>query len=677
MDIQLIKNDPYLKPFQDTILYRMERAKLKEKALKKSGKLADFANAHKYYGLTKTSNSWVYRDRLPAANEVYLIGNFCDWQIDERFRLHKNAKGDFELKLPKSKIKHLDLYRLYVKWEGGAGYRIPAYANRVVQDPSSYIFNAQVWDPEHPYIQKNPSPEKKESILIYEAHIGMSSEEGKVSSYTEFKDNVLPRIIKLGYDTIQLMAIQEHPYYGSFGYHVSGFYAVSSRQGTPDELKELIDEAHKHGIRIIMDIVHSHAVKNEVEGISRYDGTEYQFFHAGERGQHVAWDSRCFDYGKDDVLHFLLSNCKYWIEEYGFDGFRFDGVTSMLYLNHGLGQNFTTYYDYYNFNQDEDAITYLTLANRLIHQVNPNAVTIAEEMSGMPGLASPVKSGGLGFDYRLAMGIPDYWIKVIKEQKDENWHVGEIFYRLTDKRKDEKTINYSESHDQALVGDKTIIFRLADADMYYFMHLENRNMIIERAIALHKMIQLVTLATGQSGYLNFMGNEFGHPEWIDFPREGNGWSYHYARRQWSLADNTDLAYHYLNRFNTEIIHLFKSKQLLTEPIDLITDKAYDQVLIFKRSDYIFVFNFNPFTSFTNYGIEVDKGEYRIIINSDSENYLGYSRINTELPYKTVKAGEKDLLKLYIPTRTCFVLEKRNGRKKSNNPKAGRTIDSKQ
>ncbi len=483
MEINLIKNDPYLKPFEETILYRTEKAKQKEKALKKSGKLIDFANAHKYYGLHKTSGAWVYRDRLPAAKEVYLIGNFSDWQIDEGLRLHKNAKGDFELKLPKGKIKHLDLYRIYVKWEGGAGYRIPAYANRVVQDPDSYIFNAQVWDPENPYIQKYPAPEKKESILIYEAHIGMSSEEGKVSSYTEFKDYVLPRIIKLGYDTIQLMAIQEHPYYGSFGYHVSSFYAVSSRQGTPEELKELIDEAHKHGIRVIMDIVHSHAVKNEVEGISRYDGTEYQFFHAGERGQHVAWDSRCFDYGKDEVLHFLLSNCKFWLEEFGFDGFRFDGVTSMLYLNHGLGQNFTTYYDYFNFNQDEDAITYLTLANRLIHQVNPNAVTIAEEMSGMPGLASPVKSGGMGFDYRLAMGIPDFWIKIIKEQKDENWHVGEIFYRLTDKRKDEKTINYSESHDQALVGDKTIIFRLADADMYYFMHLENRNMIIERALS--------------------------------------------------------------------------------------------------------------------------------------------------------------------------------------------------
>jgi 1,4-alpha-glucan branching enzyme len=329
----------------------------------------------------------------------------------------------------------------------------------------------------------------------------------------------------------------------------------------------------------------------------------------------------------------------------------------MIYHNHGLGSNFTSYYDYYNFNQDEDALTYLTLANKLISQINPNAVTVAEEMSGMPGIASSIEDGGIGFDYRLAMGIPDYWIKTIKQQKDENWHVGEIFYRLTDKRKDEKTINYSESHDQALVGDKTIMFRLADADMYYFMHINNRNIIIDRALALHKIIQLVTLATAQNGYLNFMGNEFGHPEWIDFPREGNNWSYHYARRQWSLADNEGLVYYYLNRFNTEIIHLFKCKNLLSEEIKLISDKAYDQVLIFKRSRFIFVFNFNPFTSFPDYGFETEKGTYKIILNSDDEDYLGESRINTQIKYKTFLINSKNIVKIYIPARTCFVMEK--------------------
>ena len=657
MKIPLTENDPYLKPFEDIILEQLYYIGKKEKELIKDKSLSDFANAHNYFGLHKLKKGREYRDWLPNADEVWLIGNFSNWNISDKYKLTKNDKGEFYIKLDDNVLKHGDLYRLFVKWEGGGGDRIPAYAKRVVQDEQTKIFNAQVWDPPKPYKQKYKAPEKKEHIFIYEAHTGMASEEEKVATFKEFKENILPLIHSLGYDTIQLMAIQEHPYYGSFGYHVSNFFAVSSRFGTPDDLKELIDEAHKNGIRVIMDIVHSHAVKNEVEGLSKYDGTEYQYFHSGGRGLHSAWDSRCFDYGKNEVLHFLLSNCKFWIEEYGFDGFRFDGVTSMIYLNHGLGTDFTSYEDYYAGNNlDVDALCYLTLANKLIHEINPNAVTVAEEMSGLPGIASSLQDGGYGFDYRLAMGIPDFWIKTIKEQKDENWHVGNIFYRLTDKRKDEKTINYSESHDQALVGDKTIIFRLADADMYYFMQIQNMNIITERAVALHKMILLITSSTAQTGYLNFMGNEFGHPEWIDFPREGNNWSYHYARRQWSLAKNKDLAYYYLNSFNAEVIHLLKCKNITEKEIKLLSGKVYDQVLIFKRGDYIFVFNFNPFTSFTDYGFETEKGKYKIILNSDDETFLGHGRIDTEIIYKTTEVKGKNFLKVYIPTRTCFVME---------------------
>ncbi len=657
MSFSLINNDPYLKPYEDIILHRIKHLEIKENELTGGKSLSEFANAHHYFGLHKTKSERIYRDWLPNATEVWLVGDFSEWKLSDNFKLTKRKNGEFSIKLKSSVLKHGDLYRLYVKWEGGGGDRIPAYARRVVQDENTKIFNAQVWDPPKPYKQKHKPPEKKDSVFIYEAHIGMASEEGKVATFKEFKNNILPKIHSLGYDTIQLMAIQEHPYYGSFGYHVSNFFAVSSRFGTPEELKELIDEAHNIGIRVIMDIVHSHAVKNEVEGISKYDGSEYQFFHAGNRGLHSAWDSRCFDYGKNEVLHFLLSNCKFWIEEYNFDGFRFDGVTSMLYLNHGLGTDFTSYDDYYNENQDESALIYLGLANKLIHEIKPEAITVAEEMSGMPGIANSLSDGGFGFDYRLAMGIPDFWIKTIKEQKDENWHVGNIFYRLTDKRKDEKTINYSESHDQALVGDKTIIFRLADADMYHFMQINNMNIITERAVALHKMIQLITSAAAQTGYLNFMGNEFGHPEWIDFPREGNNWSYHYARRQWSLAQNKELAYYYLNSFNTELIHLLKCRNILNTSIKLLSDKAYDQVLIFKRDKYIFVFNFNPFTSFPDYGFETEKGTYKIIFNSDDETFLGKGRINTEILYKTSEFQNKNMLKVYIPVRTCFVMEK--------------------
>lgn len=500
--------------------------------------------------------------------------------------------------------------------------------------------------------------------MIYECHIGMAQDEEKVGSYNEFRENILPRIVKDGYNAIQIMAIQEHPYYGSFGYHVSSFFAASSRFGTPEELKALIDEAHKNGIAVIMDIVHSHAVKNEVEGLGNLAGDTNQYFYPGDRHEHPAWDSLCFDYGKDEVLHFLLSNCKYWLEEYHFDGFRFDGVTSMLYYSHGLGEAFCNYGDYFNGHQDDNAICYLTLANCLIHQVNKNALTIAEEVSGMPGLAAKFKDGGYGFDYRMAMNIPDYWIKTIKELPDEAWKPSSIFWEIKNRRSDEKTISYCESHDQALVGDKTIIFRLVDADMYWHFRKGDETEMVHRGIALHKMIRLATAAAINGGYLNFMGNEFGHPEWIDFPREGNGWSHKYARRQWNLVDNKDLCYHQLGDFDRNMLEVITSEKNFNEtPIQEIWHNDGDQILAFSRGELIFVFNFSPSRSYSDYGFLVPEGSYNVVLNTDAKEYGGYGFADDTVEHFTnadplYEKDHKGWLKLYIPARSAVVLRKK-------------------
>ena len=469
--IGLVANDPYLEPFEPAICGRHDHALWKIGQLTNNGKstLSDFATGYLYYGLHKMARGWVFREWAPNATDIYLVGDFNNWTEQERYRAKRIPGTDnWELKLSEKAVKHGELYKRHVYWDEGHGERIPARVRRVVQDEETKIFSAQVWNPEKPYVwKKTKFKPNTNPLLIYECHVGMGQDAEKVGSYREFKDNVLPRVIKDGYNCIQIMAIQEHPYYGSFGYHVSSFFAPSSRFGTPEELKELIDAAHQKGIAVIMDIVHSHAVKNEVEGLGNLAGDPNQYFYAGAMHEHPAWDSLCFDYGKDNVIHFLLSNCKYWLDEFHFDGFRFDGVTSMLYYSHGLGQAFTNYGDYFNGGEDDNAICYLTLANKLIHEVNPNAITIAEEVSGMPGLAAKFEDGGFGFDYRMAMNIPDYWIKTIKEQTDEHWKPSSIFWEVKNRRPDEKTISYCESHDQALVGDKTIIFRLIDADMYW------------------------------------------------------------------------------------------------------------------------------------------------------------------------------------------------------------------
>ena len=665
--LAILRNDPWLEPFAGAIEGRHQDVirKYEELTANTGGSLNKFANAYNYFGLHREkSGKWIFREFAPNATKILLTGTFTDWKDDERYSLKRLDDGTWEGKFDADMLHDGDLFKMRVFWNGGEGERIPAYARRVVQDPDTKIFSAEVYAPENPYEfkVKRFTPDTK-PLLIYEAHIGMAEDKEGVGTFEEFRLNILPRIAKDGYNAIQLMAIQEHPYYGSFGYHVSSFYAASSRFGTPDDLKHLIDECHELGIAVIMDLVHSHAVKNEVEGLGRIDGSYDLYFYGDHRREHPAWDSLLFDYGKNSVLHFLLSNCKFWLEEYKFDGFRFDGVTSMLYYDHGLGKAFGSYADYYDGGQDTNAIVYLTLANILIHEINSKAITIAEEMSGMPGLAMKFEDGGLGFDYRLAMGIPDYWIKMIKEKKDEEWHPTSIFWELTNRRSDEKTVSYCESHDQALVGDKTIIFRLIDKEMYWHMQVNDDNGVVARGMALHKMIRLVTLASINGGYLNFMGNEFGHPEWIDFPREGNGWSYKYARRQWDLVDREDLKYKFLNGFDNAMIELVsKVYNFQALPVEKLWEKDDDQVLAFMRGDLVFVFNWNPTRSFTGYGFLAPAGEYEVVINSDDPQFGGFGFVDDKIHHFTMpdplySPSGKGWLQMYLPTRTAQVLRR--------------------
>ena len=659
--LELIKKDPYLKDYSDIILKRLNKSKILEKKLLfNTNSLQEFANGHLYFGLHKNKNGYTFREWAPNATEIFLIGEFSDWQERKEFKLKRINNGNWELKIKNGIIKDKQLYRLSIYWNNGCGDRLPAWSRRVVQDEKTLIFNAQVWDSEDDYnwkFDKNrievPNP------IIYEAHIGMATEKQEVGTFNQFTKNILPRIKKAGYNVIQLMAIQQHPFYGSFGYHVSNFFSPSSRFGTPRELKNLIDTAHKMEIMVIMDVVHSHAVKNQVEGIANFDGTQYLYFHDGVRGEHSAWDSLCFDYSKEQVVHFLLSNLKYWLNEYHFDGFRFDGTTSMLYLDHGLERDFTDYSMYFNNSVDEDAVTYLILANKLVHQINAKAITIAEEMSGYPGVAFDIDGGGLGFDFRLAMGQPDYWIKTIKEKSDENWSVGNIFYQMTNRRKEEKVIAYTESHDQALVGDKTLIFRLIDKQMYFAMEKKSEDVLVNRGIAIVNMLKLITISTTNGGYLNFMGNEFGHPEWIDFPRLGNNWSYKFARRQWSLVDNPTLRYKQIDEFDKKMVELVKNTNLLKkDKIDQIVSNEEDQVLAYKRGKLLFVFNFNPTKSFAGYGLNCPLGKYKIVLNSDDEIFGGFGRVDYKIEYLTTNLDKNiNQLKLYIPNRTALILEK--------------------
>lgn len=655
---RILELNPQLKAFSKDIDLRMELYhRTKGRLLGNNTRLVDFANAYEYYGFHHLDNKWVYREWAPSAKQLYLTGDFNNWNKTSH-PLKRLEAGNWEIYLDGDnalwdgcKVKTV------VDANGELTEHIPLYAKHVVQDPDTYVWCAEVVDNKKNFKWTDKNFKAEESLYIYEAHVGMAQEEGKVGTYREFADNILPKIKKAGYNTIQLMAIMEHPYYGSFGYQVSNFYAASSWFGKPEDLKYLINKAHKAGIRVLLDVVHSHAVKNTAEGINMFDGTTWQFFHDGAEGDHPTWGTKCFNYSKDEVIHFLLSNLKFWLCEYHFDGFRFDGVTSMLYKDHALGTDFDSDAKYFSLNTSTEAITYLQLANELIHEVNPNAITIAEDMSGMPGMCLPINDAGIGFDYRLGMGLPDMWIKTVKEKKDEDWDIASMWGNMCLRRNGEDTVAYVESHDQALVGDKTLIFRLADAAMYTDMDKAMHNPVIDRAIALHKMIRLFTLAGGGEAYLNFMGNEFGHPEWIDFPREGNGWSFHYCRRQWSLRDNGYLKYQWLGDFDEDIIKLSKKHDLFRQRMaDLKLMRNQDKLIVFYRHGLLFAFNFNPTESFTNILVPIHNDcDYELILSSDDKKYGGQELVK-HMKYLNKVFDNQNFIELYIPSRTCLVLK---------------------
>ncbi len=656
---RILELNPQLEPFSGDIDLRMHLYRSAKKRILPEGQsLNDFANAHMYFGFHHVDGGWYYREWAPSAYQLYLEGEFNGWNQTSH-PLTNLGNGSWELYLPGDnalwdgcKVKTVVDANL-TRTE-----HIPLYARRVVQNKQTITFECEVVDDRKTFPWTDKDFVGEDELYIYEAHVGMAQEEGKVSSYREFADYILPRIHKAGYNTVQLMAIMEHPYYGSFGYQVSNFFAASSWFGRPEELKYLVNKAHAMGIRVLLDVVHSHAVRNTAEGINMFDGTTWQFFHDGPKGDHPAWGTKCFDYGKTGVIHFLLSNLKFWMTEYHFDGFRFDGVTSMLYHDHALGTDFTSDGKYFSYNTDTDAVTYLQLANELIRQVNPKAITIAEDMSGMPGMCLPIADGGIGFDYRLGMGLPDMWVKAVKIQ-DEFWDINQMWGSMCLRRPGEKTVAYVESHDQALVGDQTMIFRLAGANMYTDMNKDCHNPVIDRAIALHKMIRLFTLSGGGEAYLNFMGNEFGHPEWIDFPREGNGWSFHYCRRQWSLKDNGMLKYQWLGDFDEDMVRLTKENRIFDQRMaDLLLMKAPEQTLAYYRHGLVFVFNFHFRNSLNNVLVPVRQpGEYTVVLSTDDEKYGGFGNV-AKKTYATKRFDGRDYIELYIPARTGFVLKEK-------------------
>lgn len=612
-------------------------------------------------------NKWIWREYMPGADTVWLTTEKYHFQRHARQRFTKKADGIFELILPYDALAHGMYVELRVE---PAAYtvlnpdgiptalkRVPAFSTWVEQNkeiPTQWC--ARIFHPEKPYCFREKNPEIPSFLRIYEAHVGMAQPDTKhigesAGTYLDFANNILPRIKKGGYTCVQLMGILEHPLYRSFGYQVSNYFAPCSRFGTPDDCKQMIDAAHALGLSVILDIPHAHACANTEQGLYQYDGTPYFFMDKINQ-----WGTPSFDFSNEMTRRFLLSNLRYWLEEYHVDGFRFDAVGNMLYKDFGVDDNFShTGRCFYGKDgkprTNNEGELYIALANHLIHEINPKGISIAEEFSGMPGLTCLPKDGGLGFDARFAMGIPDYWEKFIKKPQD----LGSMWYEMNNHRPYDHTISYVECHDQCINGHDAMIWRLLGDDMYNAMLMETETWKVSRGLAFYRLMRLITLATADKGYLNFMGNEFGHPEWLDAEE--------HAHRQWRLAEDTSLKYACLNAWDQA------QMQLVSDNIESFKTPAMfryihedKRLLAFERGALLFVFNFNETQAFSDLCFAVTPGKYLEILSSDERRFAGHDNLRiTEPPLEhfTQPCFDPNLgdITLYIPPMIVLVLKR--------------------
>ncbi|KAG8075748.1 hypothetical protein GUJ93_ZPchr0006g43795 [Zizania palustris] len=568
--------------------------------------------------------------------------------------MRKGRKAWMEKYIPA--ISHKDKYRLYFNTPDGALERIPAWATYVLPDVRGKQSYAVHWEPppEEIYKWRFERPKVKGSLRIYECHVGISGSEQKISSFQEFTSNVLPHIKDAGYNAIQLIGIVEHKDYSSVGYKVTNYFAVSSRFGTPEDFKKLVDEAHGLEMVVLLDIVHSYASADELVGLSLFDGSNDCYFHTGKRGHHKYWGTRMFKYDDVDVLHFLFSNLNWWVTEYHIDGFQFHSLSSMLYTHNGFSTFTGAMEEYCNQYVDKDALIYLILANEMLHELHPDIITIAEDATFYPGLCEPTTQGGLGFDYWVNLSIPEMWLWHLENVPGQEWSMNKIMKVLISKNCN--MLSYVENHNQSISGRKSF------AEIILHKEKCSNNSVsddgIFRACSLLKIIKLLTFSTSGGAYLNFIGNEFAHPKRIEFPMSGNDYSFGLANRQWELLEKG--VHKHIFNFDKDLMSLDGKERLILRGSPNIHHCDDTSMFIsFTRGPFLFVFNFNPDATSGLYSVGVDEaGEYQLILNTDETKYGGRGELKSNQYMKRTSdnrvGGCRNSLELALPSRSAHV-----------------------
>ncbi|CAL5392773.1 unnamed protein product [Camellia sinensis] len=673
-------NDDYWEPGEDRyIKHRFEIvAKLYEQIFGPNGpqteeELEEIPDAETRYKAWKEQHKDDPPSNLPRYDviddgKVYDIFNIVDDPVSRaKFRAKKpplaywleSRKGRKAwLKKYTPAIPHGSKYRVYFNTPDGPLERIPAWAPYVLPDADGKQAFAVHWEPppECVYKWKHKHPEAPKSLRIYECHIGISGSEPKIASFNDFTEKVLPHVKDAGYNVIQLIGLVEHKDYFTIGYRATNLFAVSSRYGTPDDFKRLVDEAHGLGLLVFLDIVHSYSAADEMVGLSLFDGSNDCYFHTGKRGYHKFWGTRMFKYGDIDVLHFLLSNLNWWVVEYQIDGFQFHSLASMIYTHNGFASFTGDMEEYCNQYVDKDALIYLILANEILHALHPSIITIAEDATLYPGLSEPTSLGGLGFDYFVNLSASEMWSSLLENVPDSDWSMSKIVSTLVGNRHSaDKMLLYAENHNQSISGGRSFAEILFGETME---HASDKRALLFRGCSLHKMIRLITFTIGGHAYLNFMGNEFGHPKRVEFPMESNNFSFSLANRRWDLLENgvhSELLY-----FDKDMMNMDENERILSRGLPNI-HHVNDTTMVtsYSRGPLLFIFNFHPTTSYENYSVGVEEaGEYQVILNTDEKKYGGQALIaQDQYIQRTISKridGLRNCLVVPLPYRSAQV-----------------------
>ena len=599
---------------------------------------------YEFLGSFLDGNQCTFRVWAPHAQAVFVSGDFCGWEPTVHELTRINNEGIFEGTV--SNVRPYDSYKYVIKasdgrmlWKADPYARHaqtrPESASKVYED-QNYLWKDETW-------LKQRSIPFQQPMNIYEVHLGSwkHGENGEFLSYRQLADTLIPYVKQMHYTHIELLPITEFPYDPSWGYQVTGYFAVTSRFGTPDDFKYLIDKAHQNGIGVILDWVPGHFTKDEY-GLYEFDGECCYEYSDERKKEHKSWGTRVFDYGRGEVCSFLFSSACYWIEQFHLDGLRVDAVSSMLFLDYDRPQHLAAK-NIYGGNENLEVLDFFKTLNYYVQENYPGVMMIAEEATAYPKITAPIQDGGLGFHFKWNMG----WMNDSLDYIEEN-----PIYRQWSHNKLTFSMCYAFvenfilpiSHDEVVHLKKSLLDKFP---VGYDDKFSNYKTFLGYMFA----------HPGKK--LTFMGTEI--PQFIEWDEN--------KELDWMLLDFPS---HYnAHRFAQELNQYYRKTPALWQQDGgwegfewHVVDDASHNVFAFSRKaadgqEVLVISNFSG-ENWEQYSIGFhDERSYKMGLNSDAKKFGGQGIVNRNLKTKQQQCGEFPYtLQLTIPAFSTMYLEKK-------------------